>query len=250
MLTRCLSFCVMAFAFPIVALGAELPQTATSGVQTEHAQSIVLKSNSCPPPNENAFSQNDGVMTFTLKNGDIGTCSTDKTAANSAKSTPYMERVEVSGKSLRQGGRYLFSTEVHFDPDFKSGHKSTFMQVHQWNQKTCKCGPYVMMVLQNSGDVYAWVLKAHHSHQKYRLGNWHRRDFENTWVEVAIDIDTSDDPKVIVFLGGEQVLETDVLVQDGGNVYAKTGLYRHGSIKYPLPTDRVHVRNFRYSIVE
>lgn len=247
---RSISLCIAAIVVPIELVAGEFPQSVSARVQVDEAKSIELKSNSCPPPNREAYYERDSVMTFTLKNGDIGTCSTDKNATNSRTGTPYMERVEVSGKNMEQGGRYLFSAEVHFDPDFRSGHKTTFFQVHQWNQETCKCGPYVMMTLQNSGDVYAWVLKADHSHQKYRIENWHRRNFVDMWVEVAVDIDTSDKSNVVIYLGGEKVLETDVLVQERGNVFAKTGLYRHGSVKYPLPTDKVHVRNFRYSLVD
>jgi len=236
---------IVCIATPAVAV---YPTIRTPSIQLENARNVWFKRYSCPPPKPSAYKRRQGVMTFTLENGDVGTCGNDdkpKKATNMP--VPYVERSEVSGESQKQGDRFLFSALVHFSPNFTSANQTTFFQVHQWSSKNCQCAPYVRLMLDNDGQLYAWVLKGHYRFEHYRLGNWKRSNFEDQWVEIAVDIDTSENRSVSVYIGGKPLLTTNVHVQDGGTVFAKAGLYRPGSNKITLPSDKVHVRDMKFS---
>jgi len=188
-----------------------------------------------------------GVFTFTVHHGDIGKCPTDSSKGNSRSNIPHSERVEVQGPKFAQGKRYIFRAEVSMDPQFSTAPKTTIFQVHQWDSKACNCGPYVMIRFDKSGRLTALILKADHQHKSVRLGRYTRSDFEGKWVELAVDIDTSvQSPSVSVYVDGKRMTSEPVLVQPGGTVFFKAGLYRHGRLNPQLPSDRVYVRKTGY----
>ncbi|WP_270726886.1 hypothetical protein [Shimia sp. Alg240-R146] len=227
---------------------AEMPRVETASVQVKGAAKIVFAKGGCWPPANNSVRNFFGRRTFTLKDADIGKCGgDDKPKSSYSPPAPYLERVEVSGISQQLGGRYLFSTFVHFDPKFASADQTTFFTIHQWDSKTCRCAPFVRLVLDELGDLYALVLKRPSKPEAFRLGTWGRKDFETKWVEVAVDLDTSAKQSVSIYVGGKHELTTGVLVREGANVFPKFGLLRPGRTGLPLPTDRVHFTGARVS---
>ena len=182
-----------------------------------------------------------------MHHGDIGKCPTDLGQGNSRSKIPYSERAEIQSQKFRQGSRYIFRADVSMDPNFGTAPKTTIFQVHQWDTNSCKCGPYVMVFFDKSGRLNARVLKSHHYHNIVRLGSFTRKDFEGKWVEIAVDLDTSHaSPTATIYVGGKAVHSESVLVQPGGTVFFKSGIYRHGRISPRLVSDRVLVSNAEY----
>lgn len=227
---------------------ADMPSSSTDGVQVSAARPVSFKKGGCWPPSHYAQKNYFGRYVFTLANGDIGKCAGDDQQKKFYKPpAPYVERAEISGHNQTRGQRYLFSTGVHFDPAFASSNQTTFFTVHQWDSKTCRCSPYVRLVLDQGGRLFAQVLKRPGKTETYRLGNWDRDDFETQWVEVAIDIDTSATQSLSIYIGGQHELTTNVLVQEGASVFPKIGLLRPGTTRTRLPTDRVHFQDVKFA---
>lgn len=212
---------------------------------------LKIKTSCGKHPGAHSMKKHRGTYIFTMKHGDIGNCPTDKDSGYSSVPIPHSERAEVLSQLFKQGDRYVFKADVSLDPRFSTAPTTTIFQVHQWVTATCKCGPYVMIFLDKKGDLYARVLRSHHKHNTRRLGNFNRRDFEGKWVEIAVDINTDKkNPGVSIYVGGKLVHKEHVLVQDGGAVFFKTGLYRFGRLAPKLPTDRLYVSDIGYAKVK
>lgn len=228
---------------------ADLPRYSTLKVQLDTARSAAFRV-SCRMPAQHSYARRRGVMTFTLEHGDIGRCHTDAQARTSAKGVPYMERAEVYTGFQPVGPRYRFSAEIHMDPQAKSSHNTTVMQIHQWVQESCQCGPPVMMSFMADGRLRARILRKPHTHDKIVVPGWRRRDFEDKWVEIAVDITSAyGRQNVTIWIGGQKALTHKALVQPGGALFMKTGLLRPGSTRNRLPRDRLHVRNPRIAVL-
>lgn len=241
-----LTFISMLIAPAITANARQLhsnPNATTAQIQIRSAKRPRLRV-SCSHPNRKSYQKRRGVMSFALNAGDIGGCYTDKKADHSAAHIPYMERVEMYSDFQAVGPRYRFSALIHMDPQFASAPNTTIFQVHQWVQESCRCGPPVMLSFDKGGQLRAWVLSAPHDHVKIPLKGWTRRSFEDKWVEVAIDITSAyGRQNMTIWLGGQKVLSRTTLVQDGGALFMKVGLYRPGSDTVQLPSDRAHVKD-------
>lgn len=226
-----------------------LPDLTTPQIQLKSAGKPSLWV-SCRHPNRKAYGKRRGVMRYTLKHGDIGGCYTDKRADHSAPHVPYMERVEMFSGFRPVGPRYRFSAQIHMDPNYQSSANTTVFQVHQWVQESCRCGPPVMLSFAANGQLMVWILTAAHDHAKLPLKGWSRASFEDKWVEIAVDISSAYGRRnVTIWLGGNKVLSHQALIQRGGALFMKTGLYRPGSRKTRLPTDQVHIKNPRIGIM-
>ncbi len=189
-------------------------------------------------------------MTFTLDHGDIGGCYTDKPGFHPHGPVPYMERAEMYSDFRNVGPRYRFSVLVHMDPGFATAPDTTLFQVHQWVQESCRCEPPVMLGFDGDGRLLAWVLTAPGRHVKLPLKGWTRKSFEGAWVEISVDITSAYGRQdVTIWLGGQKVLNRKALVQQGGALFLKVGLYRPGSKRHNLPTDRLHVRDVRIGVL-
>lgn len=191
-----------------------------------------------------------GTYVFTMHHGDVGNCPTDRGAGYSNKNIPHSERAEIQSQKFQQGSRYIFKADVSLAKGYATSAKTTIFQVHQWDTKHCKCGPYVMIFFDKSGHLSARILKSHHQHHIRRLGGFTRQDFEGRWVELAVDINTDKARAgVTIYVDGKPVHSEPVLVQDGGTVFFKTGLYRHGRISPMLTSDRLFVTDIGYARV-
>lgn len=236
--------------FSALARSIDFPKSVTAQIQQDTAKLTRLRV-SCGHPNRKSYSKRRGIMSFALKAGDVGNCYTDKRADHSAAHVPYMERVEMYSDFRKVGPRYRFSALIHMDPAFVSSPETTIFQVHQWVQESCQCGPPVMLSFDKSGGLRAWILTRPHDHSKIPLKGWTRKSFENKWVEIAVDITSAyGRQNVTIWLGGQKVLSRKAMVQPGGALFTKVGLYRPGSKKKKLPSDRVHVRDVRISVLK
>lgn len=246
-----LTYLAIVFAFISMSAYAEnIPKAVTQQVHLKEAKKIRVEV-SCGLPRRDSYRKKRGVMIFTLKNGDTGKCPTDA-KADKSKTAVRQERAEVFGPSLKFGPNYRFSALIHMSPEHSSSRFTTFFQVHQWIDDSCECGAPFMMSFHENNRVLARTLKAHHRHKLFYVDGWSRSDFEDKWVEVAVDIETQKVgfSKIRIYLGGKLVHEGKTLIQEGGRLYFKTGLYRDVENSRALPTDRVYVRDARFTVLK
>jgi hypothetical protein len=244
----------LAFAFAaFVSFGASadtLPKVMTKTIQTDKAKKIRADV-SCGLPRRDSYKRKRGVMIFTLHNGDTGKCPTDA-KADKSETAKRQERAEVAGAPHKFGPTYRFSAQVHMSPEHDSSRFTTFFQVHQWIDDACECGAPFMLSFHEGNKLLVRTLKAHHRHKLLYIPGWTRKSFEDKWVEVAVDIETQKVgfSNIRVYLGGRLVHEGKTLLQEGGQLYFKTGLYRDVETSAALPSDRVYVRNARLARIK
>jgi len=228
-----------------------LPTTVTPQVQLDTARPIQVKV-SCGLPRRDSYQRKGGVMIFTLNPGDTGKCSTDAKATKSPTALS-MERAEVMGTKFQKfGPTYRYSTLVHMSPAHASSRFTTFFQVHQWIDDDCECGAPVMLSFHNDNQVWLRLLNGDHQHFKKYIPGWSRADFEDKWVEIAVDIDsraTGFSP-IRVYLGGQLVHEGETLLQPGGQFHFKTGMYRDVERTGTRPQDVLYAKNPRLSVLQ
>ena len=228
---------------------SDLPSGVTTEIQLEKAKRPRLRV-SCGHPKRSSYRKRRGVMSFTLEHGDIGRCYTDKPAYFPSGPVPFMERAELYSDFRDVGPRYRFSALVHMGPASETAPDTTVFQVHQWVQESCRCEPPVMLGFDGGGQLKAWGLSAPNTHVEIPLKGWGREDFETKWVEIAVDVTSAyGKQNVTVWLGGHKVLSRNALIQNGGALFLKVGLYRPGSRKARLPTDRLHVRDVQIGVL-
>lgn len=229
----------------------ELPATTTEQVQLDSARKLNVKV-SCGLPQRDNFVQKNGVMKFQLRPGDTGKCPTDANASNSPTALA-MERAEVMGTDFYKfGPTYRFSSLVHMSPEHASSRFTTFFQVHQWITDVCECGAPVMLSFHDNNQVWLRLLNGDHTHYKKYLSGWSRADFEDKWVEIAVEIDSRQVgySPVRVYLGGQLVFEGQTLLQKGGQLFFKTGMYRDVERTGTRPHDVLYAKNPRVAILE
>ncbi len=228
-----------------------LPQVVTQQVQLAAAEPLRVKV-SCGLPRRDSYQKKNGVMVFTLRPGDTGKCQTDAKATKSPTALS-MERAEVmSTQFQRFGPTYRYSTLIHMSPDHASSRFTTFFQVHQWINDVCECGAPVMLSFHKDNQVWLRLLNGDHHHFKTYIPGWSRADFEDRWVEVAVDIDSRavGFSPIRVYLGGQLVHEGKTLLQQGGQLFFKTGMYRDVERTGERTHDVLYARNPRLAILE
>ena len=231
-------------------LMAKLPQVVTQQVQLDRARPIKVKV-SCGMPRPDSFQRKGDLLVFSLNPGDTGKCSTDAKATKSptAKS---MERAEVMGTQFQQfGPTYRYSTLIHMSADHASSRFTTFFQVHQWIDDVCECGAPIMLSFHKNNQVWLRLLNGDHTHFKKYIPGWSRKDFEDKWVEVAVDIDSRavGFSPIRVYLGGQLVHEGQTLLQSGGQFHFKTGMYRDVEQTGSRTNDVLYARNPRLAVL-
>lgn len=187
-----------------------------------------------------------GVRTFTLRHGQKGHCPNDNQARHRA---PYWERAEVRSTNFKKGRKYRFSVDINFDPNAGSSDRTTFFQVHQYNNRGCTwCFPAVM-IKTNGGTFFASILINNGFHVDHRLGV-SRTDVAGEWTTFTIEMGTDDGKNdITISVNGTVAYQGEVHVTKEGLIYVKSGLYRPGSTRKELPTDRLSMRNMRYEVV-
>jgi hypothetical protein len=242
---------ITAFALPTSAADYAIPKNKAADAFDIKFKKLKLKNSCGKHPGTHSLKKTRGMHIFTMHHGDIGNCSTDKDQGKSSVWIPYSERAEIWSQFLKQGNRYIFKADISMDPNFKTAPTTTIFQVHQWVTPSCECGPYVMIFFDKNGHLYARILREHHKHNTRRLGKFTRKDFEGKWQEIAVDINTDKKtPSVSIYVGGKLAHQEHVLVQDGGAVFFKTGLYRFGRKSPKLPSDRMYVKDIGYAKVK
>lgn len=229
---------------------AALPTVSTKQVQSDSARDIRVKV-SCGLPQKDSYVRSQGIMKFQLRPGDTGKCSTDAKATKSPTALS-MERAEImSTEFFKFGPTYRFSTLIHMSPDHASSRFTTFFQIHQWIDDLCECGAPVMLSFHNNNQVWLRLLNGDHRHYKRYIPGWSRADFEDKWVEVAVEIDSRKVgfSPVRIYLGGQLVHEGQTLLQQGGQLFFKTGMYRDVERSGTRPHDVLYARTPRIAVV-
>lgn len=238
-------------ALPTIAADYTIPKSKPADAFDLKFKKLKLKNSCGKHPGKHSMKKTRGTLVFSMKHGDIGNCPTDKDQGFSSVPIPYSERAEIMSQFFKQGNRYIFKADISMDSNFATAPTTTIFQVHQWVTGSCECGPYIMIFFDKDDKLNARVLRSHHKHTTRRLGNFTRKDFEGKWQEIAIDINTDKkQPNVSIYVGGKLVHQGHVLVQDGGAVFFKTGLYRFGRKSPKLPTDRMYVKDIGYTKVK
>jgi hypothetical protein len=136
-------------------------------------------------------------------------------------------------------------------PDHASSRFTTFFQVHQWMDDACECGAPVMLSFHDNNRVWLRTLNGYHTHSKRYIPGWSRADFEDKWVEVAVDIVTKElgPSDMRLYLGGQLVYEGKTLLQQGGELHFKTGIYCDVEQTGTNPVDRVYARDPRLAVL-
>lgn len=233
---------------PLKAQDFAIPKNKSADAFDIKFKKLKLKNSCGDHPGKHSLKKKRGTLIFTMHHGDIGNCPTDKDQGFSSVKIPYSERAEIWSQFFKQGQRYVFKADVSMDPNFATAPATTIFQVHQWVTGACECGPYVMIFFDKNERLNARILRGHHKLTTRRLGDFTRRDFEGKWLEIAVDINTDKkNPSVSIFVGGKLAHREHVLVQDGGAVFFKTGLYRFGRRNPKLPSDRIYVRDIGYA---
>jgi len=162
-----------------------------------------------------------------------------------------MGRAEVSGhgRTLPRNKKIRVAAWVQVTPNVPAVQNTTIFQVHQWFGD-CHCGPPLMMSFDKQGRLRARILRESHKHNKFVLTGWTRKSFEGRWVQIAVDIvNKVGKSEIEIFVAGQSVLKERTLIQKGGALYFKAGIYREGQTQRQLPTERVFMRNPTFSVL-
>lgn len=231
------------------ALARQVENIASRSVQPSHARSLrISAATGCALPRRSAVRPRGGTYTVTLANGDIGRCPTDAQRRHNA---PYWERAMIYARPLQKRGQKVrISGEFRFDKDFESATRTTFFQIHQANGRKCNCWPLVMIRMSYYGILFVEAPSLRGSPARIRIPGWDREDFEMQWVEVAVDVSTAPGRQLMkIYLAGREVWRGHTMIRRNGQFQPQFGLYRPGS-RSGNPTDRIHIRNLRYSTIQ
>jgi hypothetical protein len=163
------------------------------------------------------------VLRFSLNNGDVGACGSDKKPRNGA---PFWERSELKQtKSLKPDTKYELTFNARFVEGF-GGMKETFWQLHSWD-KTCKSGPPMRFMFNKGklsmqpfiGDGY----KAP-AHTAFDIS-----EFTGEWREFRIEFGTGTDNHMKLYIDGTFAVETPFNMKECGVPHMKFGIYRPGA---------------------
>ncbi len=180
----------------------------------------------------------DYKLAFRLNTGDMGGCSADSQARDSA---PFWERAELRQLDyLNQGEAYEIEFEASFADGFV-GERETFFQIHGWT-KTCNAAPSLMVmfdrrqltvkVLQGPSER---ELQADPSAERgsLKVANLVRPNIDNIGRDLnrfTIFVDMQQKPYfVTVAVNGQMVVPgTEFYMQDCAQPHVKMGIYRPG----------------------
>ena len=176
---------------------------------------------SCDLPDSNSIrwvtEGNETFLRFTLKNGQVGECSTDAMARHSA---PYWERAEIKQTStLKQDADYALTFKVRFVKGF-SYEREDFFQLHQTVQG-CKVGPPMMFKFSNGR------LTAKHWYERLKR-KVHINEFIGKWTDVKLEVNFTESYYNLYFNDEMIIEEGDFSVESCGEPFLKFGIYRPG----------------------
>ena len=195
-------------------------------------------STTCAMP-KGSYQRSGSTYDFTLKNGDVGGCPTDGKARHGA---PYWERAELRSANLRSGRTYDITFEVNFDPKTSSSSRTSFFQIHTYNNACKECAPALMLRV-HGGRVIASVFGKGARSVEKSLGVG-RSGISGRWAKfrVLATTNTGQMNKVEVWIDGKKRLTSQSMyIAPKGRPYLKIGLYRPGN-RSGLPVDRMSIR--------
>lgn len=157
-------------------------------------------------------------LRFTLKNKQVGGCSTDGIKRHGA---PYWERAEIKQSStLDKDADYTLTFKVRFVKGF-SYPREDFFQMHQ-SVKGCRVGPPMMFKFSNGR------LTAKDWSQRLTR-NAHIHEFIGKWVDVKLEVNFSEWNYNLYFNDEKIIDEGDFGVDPCGEPHFKFGIYRPGN---------------------
>ena len=151
-------------------------------------------------------------LRFTLKNGQVGGCSTDNRRRHRA---PYWERAELKQThTLEKDRDYSLTFRVRFLKGF-SYDREDFLQIHQ-SVDGCRVGPRVMLKFESGQLRDAWEDPVFMD------------DIRGKWINARFDFNA--DKSYDLYLDGKKVID-GVGVRQAlpcGEPHLKIGIYRPG----------------------
>lgn len=214
---------------------SQSPSSLGGIVQEPHAKPLPVVV-SCGLPKADSITENNGIWTFILRNGDTGKCTTDITRA------PQRERAEISSERARfaQGARFRVATLYQAETGAARLPETFILQLHQWRED-CQCAPPLMLSFDARGQLTAYLLRSEWEYNRYELAGWTRRRFAGRWVEIALDVtNRKGKSDLTIYVAGKQVLQEKMLILQPDALYFKSGLYRVGHETRILPSDRAY----------
>ncbi len=156
-------------------------------------------------------------LRFTLKNGQVGGCSTDGIKRHGA---PYWERAEMKQAStLKKDADYTLTFRARFVKGF-TFEREDFFQMHQ-SVKGCRVGPPLMFKFSN-GRLTA---KNWNERLKRKV---HINEFIGKWIDVKLEVIFTESYYNLYFNDEKIIDEGDFGVDPCGEPHFKFGIYRPG----------------------
>lgn len=157
--------------------------------------------------------EGERFLRFTLKNGQVGGCSTDNRARHRA---PWWERAEMKQtETLEQNRDYRLTFRVRFVKGFNT-EREGFFQIHQY-LSDCRVGPVFMA-------------KFYDGHLRDNDGNFstvHIHEVLGKWHNIRFDFNTS--KSYVLYFNGKEVMSGDLYrLRSCGGPHLKMGIYRPG----------------------
>jgi len=197
-------------------------------------------------------------LRFTLKDKQVGTCSSDNKSRSSA---PYWERAEI--KAGQKGNLFAFNKKRTYQIKFKvrfvsgfTGDRETFLQVHN-TSKGCPSSsrPPVMLKFNNGLLEPVYAREDGSGHNRIILKNpIHISNFYSKWLEFTLEYGPSSKKglaAITLSIDGKIIGGQDKVWQSPcGRPHVKFGIYRGGHKYAPNPTSTIdfdYIKIFKIS---
>ncbi len=215
-----------------------------SGCSFHQMSGIQSFYSNCPLPSSNSmvYTKINGgsYVKFTLRNRDIGGCSTDNMARHSA---PYWERAELKQTdNLSKNQKHVITFFVKITEGFE-GKDETFFQIHNYNASSPNVYPSLMLKWNsfyggNTNFLQLSILAEGGLHyQDYHFTDYLSiGQFENDWHKVIIEISKIQATRGTVSLsidGRQLASNLNTYFPSEGTPHIKYGIYRPGNIALP-----------------
>ncbi|MBL3705950.1 hypothetical protein GI582_24970 [Sulfitobacter sp. BDSS02] len=174
----------------------------------------------------------DRATWFTLRAGDVGTCSTDAKPRNNA---PFWERAEIKQRGYIERGTLSSVSFSFLVLEGFRGTKEGFFQIHAHNDN-CHAYPPVMMMFDR-GQLVVRALRnvtqtgretgSKGEHRTYPVRGYSLRSFMAAPVTINVSYDTRTSPGTLsVRINDKKVMTAPVEIAACGTPHVKLGIYR------------------------
>ena len=160
---------------------------------------------------------NETFLRFTLKNKQVGGCSSDGVARHGA---PYWERAEIKqATTLIKDADYTLTFRVRFVKGF-TYEREDFFQMHQ-SVKGCRVGPPMMFKFTNG--ILRTKVGYRHLKRLYLIN-----EFMGKWIDVKLEVNFRDSYYNLYFDEEMLIEKGEFAVESCGEPHFKFGIYRPG----------------------